>query len=172
MSKTITSEQYDRTSDICARRHLVFGWWSLLCFLTLGIVLESLHGFKIGWYLDHGNETRRLMWTLAHAHGVLLSLINVLFAVALRVFPEISERAKQYASPCLLVANIFLPGGFFLGGIKIYGGDPSVGVLLVPIGAAMLLIGVLVIAWTYTLSRKSASSEQHDGGGARKKRKN
>jgi len=53
-------------------RHLLWGWWGLLVFLSLGIILEALHGFKVGAYLDVGNETRRLMWTLAHAHGTML----------------------------------------------------------------------------------------------------
>ena len=58
-------------------RNLRFGWWSLLVFLSLGGVLETLHGFKVGWYVDVGNETRRLMFTLAHAHGTLLALVNI-----------------------------------------------------------------------------------------------
>ena len=65
-------------------RHLVFGWWCLLLFLFVGIGLEAMHGFKIGWYLDVSNETRRLMWRLGHAHGVLLSLVNIAFAHTLR----------------------------------------------------------------------------------------
>ena len=67
-----------------ARRHVRFGWGSLLFFLTLGFVLELLHGFKAGMYLDVSNETLRLMWTLAHAHGALLGLVHVLFALSLR----------------------------------------------------------------------------------------
>ena len=48
-------------------RNLRFGWWSLLVFLSLGGVLEILHGFKIGWYVDVGSDMRQLMFTLAHA---------------------------------------------------------------------------------------------------------
>jgi len=62
------------------RRHLSFGGWSLLVFLVLGIGLEALHGFKVPWYLNDAYSARRLLWTLAHAHGVLLALINVVFA--------------------------------------------------------------------------------------------
>ena len=40
--------------------NLRFGWWSLLVFLSLGGLLETLHGFKIGWYIDAGNEIRVL----------------------------------------------------------------------------------------------------------------
>ena len=129
-----------------ARRHLRFGWWSLLLFATLGLVLESLHGFKVSAYLDVSNETRRLMWTLAHAHGALLSMVHVLFGLTVRVAPESGIRNRPLISRCLIGASIILPGGFFLGGIGSYGGDPGVGVLLVPVGAAVLLIAVFLLA--------------------------
>src|SRR5438132_2421685 len=89
-----------------ARRHLRFGWWSLLAFATFGLVLESLHGFKVGAYLDVSNETRRLMWTLAHAHGSLLGLAHVVFAVSVRTFPEIGQRTVVMVSRCLILASI------------------------------------------------------------------
>ena len=126
------------------RRHLRFGWASLSIFLTLGIVLEALHGFKIGWYLDVSNETRRLMWTLAHAHGTLLSLVHVAFGLTSRALG--SFRSQRAASSCLIGATILLPGGFFLGGITIYEGDPGPGVLAVPIGALLLLAAVFLTA--------------------------
>jgi hypothetical protein len=129
-----------------ARRHLRFGWWSLLLFATLGLVLESLHGFKVGVYLDVSNETRRLMWTLAHAHGALLSMVHILFGLTVRVMPELGIRNRPLISRCLIGASIILPGGFFLGGIGSYGGDPGVGVLLVPVGAALLLMAVFLLA--------------------------
>ena len=128
------------------RRHMRFGWWSLLLFLSLGIVLEAMHGFKIGWYLDVGNETRRLMWTLAHAHGTLLALIHIGFALSVSALSNGNVRWRRLASPCLIGASILLPGGFFLGGIFIYGGDPGLGVLLLPIGALLLFIAIFVIA--------------------------
>ena len=129
----------------CARLHLQFGWWSLLAFLSLGVVLETLHAFKIAWYLDVANKTRRLMWTLAHAHGSLLGLVNVAFGLTAQLQPR---SAKQYywASRCLLAASLMLPMGFFLGGIFIYGGDPGLGALLVPIGAVPLFVAVYLTA--------------------------
>ena len=136
----------DTTSDALVRKHLRFGWWCILCFLTLGIVLESMHGFKLGWYLDVSNETRRLMWTLSHAHGVLLGLLNVAFAVTLRATPSASARLERLASPCLMGASVLLPGGFFLGGIVVYAGDPNLAILLVPPGALLLFIGVFLTA--------------------------
>ena len=129
-----------------ARRHLRFGWWSLLLFATIGLVLESLHGFKVSAYLDVSNETRRLMWTLAHAHGALLSMVHVLFGLSVRVAPEMGTRDRPLISRCLIGASVVLPGGFFLGGIGSYGGDPGVGVLFVPVGAAALLIALFLLA--------------------------
>lgn len=130
-----------------SRRHLRFGWWSLLVFLTLGIALEAMHGFKVGWYLDVTNTTRRLMWRLAHAHGVLLALVNIVLAVCLRTFPQLASAASaRLASTALLVASVALPAGFVAGGVWFHDGDPGLGVLLVPLGALALFAAVLSVA--------------------------
>lgn len=127
-----------------ARRHVRFGWWALAVFLTLGIVLESMHGFKVGWYLDAGNEARRLTWTLAHAHGTLIALVNIVFGLTLRVMEPEPGPWVRAASPALLASAVVLPAGFFLGGLVIYGGDPGLGILLVPAGALLLLVAVVL----------------------------
>lgn len=128
------------------RLHLRVGWWSLLLLLTFGLILEILHGFKIGFYLDVANSTRRLMWTLAHAHGTLLSVLNLVFAMSIRLMPDWKESSRALASKCLLGALVLLPLGFFLGGIFIQGGDPGLGVLLVPPGAFLLFLAVFLTA--------------------------
>ncbi|MCZ6794907.1 MAG: hypothetical protein O7J95_14985 [Planctomycetota bacterium] len=135
--------------------HLRLGWWSLLCFLSLGIVLETLHGFKVDWYLDAGNQTRRLMWTLAHAHGTLIALIHIVFGLTLRGFSIDTARLRGLGSPCLMGAGVLLPGGFFLGGVKFYAGDPGLGILLVPVGAALLVLAVLLTALDVRISERS-----------------
>ena len=132
--------------DIIARRHLRFGWWTLLVFLTLGLVLETLHAFKVGSYLKVSNETRRLMWTLAHAHGTLLALVSLGFASMVRLTPGWPSRQRAVASACLRGATLLMPAGFFLGGLFIYSGDPGLGILLVPVGGIMLFAGVLLTA--------------------------
>jgi hypothetical protein len=129
-----------------ARRHLRFGWWSLLVFATLGLVLESLHGFKVRAYLDVSNETRRLMWTLAHAHGTLLAVVHIVFGLTIRGVPERSALHQGLISTSLIGASLLLPGGFFLGGVVFYSGDPGLGVLLVPVGAVLLLTAVFLVA--------------------------
>jgi membrane protein DedA with SNARE-associated domain len=127
-----------------ADRNLRFGWWSLLVFLSLGAVLETLHGFKIGWYVDVGNETRRLMFTLAHAHGTSLALVNIAAGLTARIVDRFTLRSS--VSFALIWAAILLPAGFFLGGIVIYDGDPGLGVWLVPIGALLLFYSVARVA--------------------------
>jgi hypothetical protein len=126
--------------------HWQIGWWSLLVFLSLGIVLETLHGFKIGWYLDVSMESRRLMWTLAHTHGTLIALIHLAFAAACQLVPFPAGRQRTTASNCLLGAGILMPIGFFVGGLNVYEGDPGLGVLLVPPGALLLFVAVLMTA--------------------------
>src|SRR5262245_31724543 len=129
-----------------SRRHLAFGWWSLLVFALLGLTLEALHGLKVRAYLDAANDTRRLMWTLAHAHGIGLALVHIAFGLMLRVAPETAARKVPTISLALISASLLLPGGFFLGGIGFYAGDPGVGIALVPVGAAALLYGIIGVA--------------------------
>lgn len=139
-----------------ARMHLRFGWWMLFVYLTLGIVLEGMHGFKLGWYLDVSNGTRRLMWTLAHAHGTLLALINLVFASTVVALTDWPDAGRRLASRCLRLSALLLPTGFLLAGIKTYGGDPGVGIVLVAVGGLILLLGVLACARATLTARKSS----------------
>jgi hypothetical protein len=122
-----------------------FGWWSLLLWLSLGLVLEAMHGFKVRWYLDVANDARRLMLTLAHAHGTMIALVNLAFAATVAARPE-HHAALSRAGTCLRWAGILLPVGFFAGGVQILGADPGFGIVLVPIGAVFLIYGVAVAA--------------------------
>lgn len=124
-------------------RHLRFGWWSLCVFITLGAVLEAMHGFKLDWYLAVGNETRRLLWRLAHAHGTFLALVHVAFGLCLA---HVGERAPRIASGCLIGASIAVPGGFLLGGYGAQDGDPGIGILLLPFGFLLLLVASIGLA--------------------------
>ena len=136
---------------VLTSRHIRFGWFALLLFATLGIILETMHGFKIDWYLDVGNETRRLMWRLAHAHGGLLAIVNIAFALTLKaVFPPMVLPSTRAASRLLIAAAVLLPLGFFIGGVAVHGGDPSIGILLVPVGAACFIAAVALTAFAAT----------------------
>ncbi|MCH9650240.1 MAG: hypothetical protein K0U98_18525 [Deltaproteobacteria bacterium] len=132
--------------DRLVRRHLRFGWWSLLIFLALGLLLEALHGFKIGGYLDASQSSRRLMWTLAHAHGTLLSILNIIFACTLGEASAWSSSSLKLASRCWITGSLLLPGGFFLSGVVTYGGDPGAAIGLVAVGGLVLLLAVFLTA--------------------------
>ena len=131
------------------RSHLRMGWCLLSVFVVLGMVLEVMHGFKIGWFLDLANETRRLLLRLAHAHGVLLGLVNIAFALSLPHRAPRSERVEVWISRCVLLGSVLLPAGFLLGGLVVLGGDPNPAILLSPVGGLLLVAGVLGVAWSF-----------------------
>src|SRR5438046_1235660 len=116
---TQAKTRIEREISFYMHRHLAFGWWALLLFLSLGILLEGFHAFKIGWYLDVSNEARRLMWTLGHAHGTLLALINIAFATTVATLHNLTPRLRSLVSCCLMAASLLIPGGFILGGVVI-----------------------------------------------------
>ncbi len=114
----------------------------LVIFVTMGLLLEALHGFKIGWYLDVGNEARRLMLRLGHAHGTLLGLLNIAFAVSIPHLQTWRVERAMFASGTLKIASVLIPGGFIAGGFFIYDGDPGLGIFLLPFGAVALWLAV------------------------------
>jgi hypothetical protein len=97
-----------------ARRHVRLGWWAFFVF-------ESFHGFKIRAYLDPSNQTRRLMWTLAHAHGTALGLVNIVFGLSVRAMPDMLGASGRFISFTLVGATVLLPAGFFLGRVGVFG---------------------------------------------------
>ena len=139
-------------------RHLVdthfrWGWSLLLVFLTLGLFLEALHGFKAGFYLNATNESRRLLWTLAHAHGTLLSLVHLAFAAYLTTRIDWPRGRLKLASRSLMGGSILLPVSFFLSGLYIYDGDPGLFIYLAPFGALSLFVAVFLIAGSAMAAR-------------------
>jgi hypothetical protein len=115
------------------------GWHGLLIFGALGLLLEILHAWKNPSYLGVGNEMRRLMWTLAHAHGIGLSLLQIGYAATIAVMFSEPRPRLVHASRLLDASMLLIPLGFFLGGAVPYQSDPGIGVILVPLGALLFL---------------------------------
>ena len=109
--------------------------------MVLGVALEAMRAFKVGIYLDADQATRRLMWRLAHAHGTLLGLLNLAFS-ATQARLDMDDGERRVASLALRAATLLMPAGFFLGGVWLFGGDPGLGVLLVPLGGILLVIAM------------------------------
>lgn len=141
------------------RRHFQFGWLSLLCFLSVGILLEAFWAFRTPWYIEPAYSIRRLVWTLGHAHGTLLALVHIAFAATLYILPN--APICKIVSPMLMAASVLLPGGFFLGGFYIYDGDPGMGIYLVPVGATCLFLSVLLTA--LGVMAKDGEATRRDG---------
>lgn len=153
------SEQPPTPPRSLRARHLVWGWGALLAFVIMGLVLEGMHGWKARLYLDAAFATRRLLWTLAHAHGSLVAIVNVIFALTVAASPA-RGRGLRLTSACLICANVLLPAGFFLGGLTPYGGDPGLGILLVPPGALALVVGLAAILRAVLREERARASEE------------
>ena len=151
-----TNAENPSMQDATRRLHLVFGWWQLLVFLSLGIGLEMMHGFKVGWYLDADQEARRLMLTLAHTHGTLLGLVNLAFSWSLTQIGGWRSSNLWVASRSLIAASVLMPLGFFLGGLITYAGDPNLAILLLPAGGFFLLVSALLTALAATKSKSDS----------------
>ncbi len=127
------------TAEIAAQKSLRYGFTALLLFVVGGLTLEFLHLIKAPWYLE--SHLRRELWVLAHAHGALLALFNLIYAALL---PRIVSAAS--AGTWLRWGAALVPAGFFLGGIGNSEGDPSLLIVLTPIGALAVLIALALCA--------------------------
>ena len=83
---------------------------------------------------------------LAHAHGTLLAVLHIAFGATAHLLPGWGSRSRHAASIFLRSATLLIPVGFFLGGLKVHGGDPGLGIMLVPLGAALLFAAVFLVA--------------------------
>lgn len=124
--------------------HWRIGWSALTVFVLGGLVLEALHGLKIAGYLDPENATRRELWTLAHAHGTLIAVVNLVFAAFVGQRGEWS--GSEIASRSFVAALVLVSLGFFLGGAMPGPTDPGVGIWLVPPGGFALLVACVLVA--------------------------
>lgn len=133
-------------AETSARSSLRYGFTALLFFVAGGLMLEFLHLIKAPWYLE--NHLRRELWVLAHAHGALLALFNLIFAA---LVPRMATAAS--AGIWLRWGSGLVPAGFFLGGIGNSEGDPSLAIALTPLGALAVLIALALCVravWRHT----------------------
>ena len=102
-------------------------------------VNQLMFQLRIDVYLE--SATRREMWNLAHAHGGMLGILCLVFGpVADRWLPA---KGLPKTSGLLRWSAILMPLGFFVGGIGNTEGDPSLGIVLVPLGGVLLLVSLL-----------------------------
>lgn len=123
--------------------HLRLALLSTAMFLAAGLGLEALLGLRDEGFM--ADTLRRELLRLGHAHGALLSLVNVALAWAM-------ERL-QTPDPWAQRIRVAALGGALLVGLGFAGGglwhgptDPGPLVLMVPAGALMLLPAIVAIA--------------------------
>ena len=126
-------------TDPALDKTLRTGWLLLAVSLPLGVTLEALHGFKVQAYVS--SEMRREMWRLAHAHGTLLGLLCLVFTLLAE--KHIPESVRPSIAKLVRWGAVLMPLGFFAGGILNSEGDPSLGILLVPVGAVLLIVALV-----------------------------
>lgn len=113
-----------------------FGWTSLCAWILFGLALELAHGFKASAYLDDG--LRRTLLRLAHAHGVILALVVLAWGQSGASLIQPTARAA-WVGHLLRAGATLIPVGFALSSIGASEGDPSLPILLVPVGALALI---------------------------------
>lgn len=133
------------TSGSERRVGLVTGLVGLTLWLASGVVLEGLHAWKSPAYLE--DPVRRLMLTLAHAHGTLLSALTLLLTLSVLPALALSRPWSRRAERLFALGAVLLPLGFLLGGLRHPEGDPGWGIALVPVGAASCLAALAIATW-------------------------
>jgi hypothetical protein len=113
-----------------------FAWTSLFVWILFGLGLEVAHGFKASAYLDDG--LRRTLLRLSHAHGVILALVVLAWGERGASLIEPPTRAL-WVGRLLRAGALLVPLGFATASIGASEGDPSLPILLVPLGALALL---------------------------------
>jgi hypothetical protein len=117
-------------------RHLRLSLASLAVFLATGLWLEAMIGLRAAGWVD--DPLRREMLRLGHAHGAILSVVNLALAWGMHRLATPDAWARRVRVAAWLGA-VCVGVGFFGGGLWHGPSDPGPLVLIVPAGALMLL---------------------------------
>ena len=126
-----------------AHGHLRAALGLAAAFLAMGLWLEAMIGLRAAGWVD--DPLRREFLRLGHAHGGVLSLLNVALAWAMVRLRTPDAWARRIRPAALVGAA--LVGLGFVGGALWHGPtDPGPLVLVVPAGAMMLLASTAAVA--------------------------
>lgn len=117
------------------------GWLGIALWMSFGLLLEGLLGYKIPAYLI--DSQRRELFQLAHAHGTLLSIVLIIAALCAKSFAVEISRPAQLS---LRLGTVVMPLGFLLAGVSHPEGDPGIAIWLVPPAALLVIFGAISIA--------------------------
>ena len=134
-----------------ADRLLRQGWASIAVWMSVGLLLEGLLGYKIPAYLN--DPQRRELFRLGHTHGTLLGVVLVVAALVLQRGAEVPKAART----ALRIGAVLMPVGFFVAGIWHTESDPGLAIWLVPPGA--LLVIYAAVAFTLAHFKKPTADD-------------
>lgn len=117
------------------------GWIGIAIWMTFGLLLEGLLGYKIPAYL--GDVQRRELFQLAHAHGTLLSVVLLIAALCAKSLAVEIPRLAQLA---LRLGTVLMPLGFLFAGLSHPEGDPGIAIWIVPFAALLVIFGAISLA--------------------------
>ena len=140
--------------DSRIRGLLLQGWASLAVWMSFGLLLEGLLGYKIPDYLQ--DLQRRELFRLAHTHGTVLSIVLILAAISCRTFEIAIHRAVNLG---LRIGTILMPLGFLLAGIRHTESDPGLAIWLVPPAALLNIFGIISMALALFNKWKSSTKD-------------
>jgi hypothetical protein len=120
------------------------GWASIALWMSVGLLLEGLLGYKIPYYLN--DLQRRELFRLAHTHGTFLGLVLIAAALCQK------HRATlpRAAAVALSLGSALMPLGFLLSGIWHPEGDPGPAVWIVPPAALLIIFGTVLLALAHS----------------------
>ncbi len=124
-----------------SERMIFQGWVSIALWMSVGLLLEGLLGYKIPAYLN--DPQRRELFRLAHTHGTFLGLVLVAAALCVQ---RTGSNTPRIARIALRVGSILMPVGFLLAGIWHPEGDPGPAIWLVPPAALMVIFGAISLS--------------------------
>jgi hypothetical protein len=127
------------------------GWASIAVWMSIGLLLEGLIGYKIPAYLN--DPQRRELFRLGHTHGTLLGILLVVAALILQRGADVPKAART----ALRIGAVLMPAGFFIAGIWHTESDPGLAIWLVPPGA--LLVIYAAIAFTLAHFKKPTADD-------------
>ena len=126
-----------------AHGHLRAALCLAAAFLAMGLWLEAMIGLRAAGWVD--DPLRREFLRLGHAHGGVLSLLNVALAWGMERLHTPDAWARRIRPAALVGA--MLVGLGFIGGALWHGPtDPGPLVLVVPAGAMMLVASTAAVA--------------------------
>jgi hypothetical protein len=121
---------------------MIQGWAGVALWMSIGLALEGLLGYKSPAYLF--DPQRRELFRLAHSHGVLLNVVLIGAALCGRYVSP-----PRAAGLALRAGSVLMPLGFMLSGVWHPEGDPGLAIWMVPPGALLVIFGAIATAMAW-----------------------